>query len=534
MNIKMKRIVYLLIVLMVTLSFSNFKVVEAATVELNVPSSVTEGDTITASISGKAEQWNLTLKANGTTIASTNNLTNEGSEISISKSGTYKTTEAGNVTFTLTGDYSYTSNGEVVVVDVNTSRTVTVNKITPPPSEEPEEPDTPSEPETPTTPEEPTTPSEPEKPTTPEEPEKPSEPEKPVEEPNFTASNRVMYATGDINLRASWSTASEATRIEKDTELTVTATSTNTVNGYVWYRVSYNGQTKYVAAYLLTDVKPEEEEKKSDNAFLKSLTVEGQEILPTFDKEVTSYSVQVKNDVTELDIKAVAEDEKATVDVKGNKDLKEGENTLTVSVSAEDGTIKIYEIKVTRLKAEPLGLTSLKIKDTNIENKFKTDVYEYSIDIEDVSKLEIEAIANDEKATVEILGNEDLQDGENIITIIVSSEDGEEKVTYQIKANKEVKKVEPIVEDKKEPNNKIYFYIAIVAILVIALIIVVVYVIKNRNNESKYVFSGDYDDEPEDLQEDFPEELPERKESRKEKYFFDNDDDFRDRRGKHF
>ena len=291
MNIKMKRIVYLLIVLMVTLSFSNFKVVEAATVELNVPSSVTEGDTITASISGKAEQWNLTLKANGTTIASTNNLTNEGSEISISKSGTYKTTEAGNVTFTLTGDYSYTSNGEVVVVDVNTSRTVTVNKITPPPSEEPEEPDTPSEPETPTTPEEPTTPSEPEKPTTPEEPEKPSEPEKPaVVEPNFTASNRIMYATGDINLRASWSTSSEATRIEKDTELTVTATSTNTVNGYVWYRVSYNGQTKYVAAYLLTDVKPEEEEKKSDNAFLKSLTVEGQEILPTFDKEVTSYS----------------------------------------------------------------------------------------------------------------------------------------------------------------------------------------------------------------------------------------------------
>ena len=55
---------------------------------------------------------------------------------------------------------------------------------------------------------------------------------------------------------------------------------------------------------------------------------------------------------------------------------------------------------------------------------------------------EIEAIANDESATVEILGNEELKEGENIITIIVSANEGEEQVTYQIKANKVAKTME--------------------------------------------------------------------------------------------
>ena len=546
MRILKKGLIYVLVTVVLLGLSSNISYAAASTT-LQVGANqldIGESTTISVSISN-TESWNLSVSANGGNLSgTTSSIDAAGEEVSKNViSCQFTANVAGTYTISLLGNVA---GSDLQKQPVAKSITITVNEKTPPPSEggetpsEPEtpptqeEPSTPSEPETPPTQEEPNTPSEPDTPTTPSEPDTPSEPEKPAEEPNFTASNRLMYATGDINLRASWSTASEATRIEKDTELTVTATSTNTVNGYVWYRVSYNGQTKYVAAYLLTDVKPEEEEEKSNNAYLKSLTVEGQELLPTFDKEVSSYSVQVKNDVTEIKIKAVTEDEKATVDVKGNKDLKEGENTVTVSVSAEDGTIKIYEIKVTRLKAEPLGLSSLKIKDTNIENKFKTDIYEYSIDIEDVSKLEIEAIANDEKATVEILGNEDLQEGENIITIIVSSEDGEEKVTYQIKASKEVKKVEPIVEDKKEPNNKIYFYIAIVAILVIALIIVVVYVIKNRNNEPKYVFTGDYDDEPEDLQEDFPEELPERKETKKDNYFLDNDDDFRNRRGKHF
>lgn len=356
------------------------------------------------------------------------------------------------------------------------------------------------------------------------------EPEKP-QEPNFTNTNKTMYANGDINLRDSWTTSSNATRIEKGTEVTVTATSTNTVNGYVWYKVSYNGQTKYVAGYLLTDKKPEEE--KSDNANLKSLKVEGQELLPEFSSDVTSYSMNVKTDVEKLEVKAVAEDEKATVDIKGNKDLKLGDNVVTISVSAEDGTIKIYEIKVTRANEIPLGLKTLKIEGTDIHKTFKLDTFEYDIDIEeDLEKLEIEAIANDEKATVEILGNEELQEGENLITIIVKSEDGKETVTYQITVNKILKVEEkPVVDESNNSNNtQIYIYIGIIVVAGIALIALLVYFIKNRNTQKIYYAHSDYEDE-EDF-EGFPEELPEKK-------MFEDDNEEDDpnpfgRRGKHF
>jgi len=373
-----------------------------------------------------------------------------------------------------------------VVFDIN--GTANTAKVTVKAKEE--KPTTPTQPETPSTPQTPTTPQQPEKPVTPT-----------VIEPNFTSADKIMYATGDINLRASWSTSSAATQIEKGTELKVIATSTNKVNDYVWYKVNYNGATKYVASSLLTSTKLEE---KSSNAYLKSLTIEGEELLPTFNKETTSYTMQVESDVTELNIKAEAEHEKATVEIQGNKDLKDGENTVTISVNAEDNTIKIYEITVTKSEKIALGLKSLDIKDKDIKNEFKTDVYSYEIDVEDVTKLDIEAIANDEKATVEILGNEDLQDGENTITIIVSSEDGKEKVTYQIKVNKGIVGND-ITTDKEPPkqqiDTKIYLYIGLGAVLLIALIIVIVYVIEHRNQEEdEFEYSDNI--------EDFPGELP--------------------------
>lgn len=339
-------------------------------------------------------------------------------------------------------------------------------------------------------------------PTTPDTPQTPTTPT--ITEPKFTNADKTMYATKDCNLRASWSTSSASTSIKKGTELKVTGTSTDKVNDYVWYRVSYNGATKYIASYLLTNTKPEEE-KKSDNAYLKTLTIEGQELIPAFNKETTSYTMQVTSDITELNINAEAEDEKASVSIQGNKDLKDGENKLTISVSAEDGTTKIYEITITKSEKVALGLKSLKIKDTDIASTFKTDVYKYEINVKDVTKLDIEATPSDETATIEIVGNEDLQEGENIITIIVSSKDGKEKVTYQIKANKIIAKVD--TTKKQEIDPKIYLYVGIGVILLIALIIVIVYTIKHRNQE-EFEYSDNF--------EGFPEELPERQE--KEKY----------------
>ena len=514
---KVKYIISLVIIITIILLASK---VYAASANLSVSaSSVTVGDTITITISGNAASWNLELS--GATTGNMADVTSTGENENITMGTyTYKTTQEGDVTFKLKGvvsDSDYTKKN----IDVTKTITVKAKQTTPDPTPTPEPEPTPT-----------------------------PEPEKPTE-PTFTDTNKTMYSTGNINLRASWSTSSSATSIEKGTELNVTGTSTEKINGYVWYRVSYNGQTKYVASSLLTSTKPEEE-KKSDNANLKSLVVENYDIIPNFSSDVTEYTLDVTSEVTELSIKAEPEDSKATVTIKGEKELKDGENTIIISIDAEDGTTKLYEIKVTKKEGTTFGLTSLKIKDAKIE--FKPDVYNYSINVKsDVDILEIQAVASEEDAIVEITGNEELKEGENIITIIVSSKDGKKKATYQIKATKEA------VEEEKTPrnvqsNSKIYIYAGIGAVALIALIIVIVYTVKHRNEDDSEKFEGFPDELPEkdDNQEiDDTEkvknvDLEEKKNNKEEReeidrknYFLDtqSEDDYekpRKRRGKHF
>ena len=514
---KVKYIISLVIIITIILLASK---VYAASANLSVSaSSVTVGDTITITISGNAASWNLELS--GATTGNMADVTSTGENENITMGTyTYKTTQEGDVTFKLKGvvsDSDYTKKN----IDVTKTITVKAKQTTPDPTPTPEPEPTPT-----------------------------PEPEKPTE-PTFTDTNKTMYSTGNINLRASWSTSSSATSIEKGTELNVTGTSTEKINGYVWYRVSYNGQTKYVASSLLTSTKPEEE-KKSDNANLKSLVVENYDIIPNFSSDVTEYTLDVTSEVTELSIKAEPEDSKATVTIKGEKELKDGENTIIISIDAEDGTTKLYEIKVTKKEGTTFGLTSLKIKDAKIE--FKPDVYNYSINVKsDVDILEIQAVASEEDAIVEITGNEELKEGENIITIIVSSKDGEKKATYQIKATKEAVKEEKTPRNVQS-NSKIYIYAGIGAVALIALIIVIVYTVKHRNEDDSEKFEGFPDELPEkdDNQEiDDTEkvknvDLEEKKNNKEEKeeidrknYFLDtqSEDDYekpRKRRGKHF
>ena len=479
---KIKKLIALLLITIFIIIFTNYTSVNAASVTLDVPTNITVGETINAKINGKAEQWDLTLKANGANIASSNNLTNEGAEISITASGTYIAKEAGNVTFTLTGDYSYTENGAVKTQEVNITKTVIVNEKK---EEEPKQ-ETPSQPTTPT---------------------------ETKKEIDFTVASGTIYTTVDsLNFRS----ISDGSVIGSITTKGTALERTGIASGKV--RVKYNGKEGYVSADYVTTTKPEvkkEEEKKeeeekqeekSSNANLKSLSIEGQKLTPDFSKDVTSYTLNVDKDIEKLEINAEAEDTKASVQIAGNESLKQGENIVTVSVSAEDGTVKIYEIKVEKGKEnKTLGLSTLKIENTNIEQNFKTDLYNYEIDIkEDISKLEIEAIANDENATVEILGNEGLQEGENIITIIVSSKDGLEKVTYQIKVNKIIAPIQTVTAYNFDKNIVIYGIIA--AIVLVALFIVVWYVIKHRKQENDE-FEDYYDDEDFENNEEIDEEM---------------------------
>lgn len=202
------------------------------------------------------------------------------------------------------------------------------------------------------------------------------------------------------------------------------------------------------------------EEKKSTDSTLSSLSIAEGAITPEFNKDVKEYAITVPNEVTKLNITATPTDSKATVSVTEYEELKEGENIITISVTAEDGTTKTdYVIKATRQRKE-LALEKLIIKYTNqngelvevpLTPEFISNIYEYSIETLEywVKNLDIEALANIEGATIEISGADSLKEGENVITITVKNkitmepqEEGaepteqEETKTYTIKFNK--------------------------------------------------------------------------------------------------
>lgn len=196
------------------------------------------------------------------------------------------------------------------------------------------------------------------------------------------------------------------------------------------------------------------ETPKSSDSTLKSLSVIEGAISPEFNKDVREYTLTVPNEIGGANVTAVPTDSKATVSITGNVGLKEGENTVTIIVVAEDGSSSKYLIRVTRARAE-LSLQSLVVKYKNQEGKlvevllnpaFNFQTYEYTLeDLEYwVEKLEIDTIANIEGATINIQGADSLVQGENIVTITVKvpmqvaegEEPQEEVKTYTIKFNK--------------------------------------------------------------------------------------------------
>ena len=455
------KIILSLLLIFIIVLLTNTVQAASASISSGGASSVTVevGKSVTITLNINAASWNVNVDGGGLTTSNTTTFvgySDDASNTAFSKTITYNTAKEGTYKITLSGDV--TDENKTTADSAKGTVTVTVKaKETTPPSSGGSTGGSTGGGTT-------TTPT----------------------APKFTDVSKTVYATGDINLRSSWSTSSAATIVPKGTELRLTGTSTEKVNGYVWYRVTYNGQIKYVAKDLVTETKPEE---KSNNANLKTLAIEGVELTPAFSSEVTEYSIKLENfEATDINIIAEPEDEKSVVKVVGNTNLVVGENIITVTVTAEDGTTKIYTITAVKEETTAFGLSSLTIKNVELKD-FRTEKYDYKVSFEGLDKLEIEAIATEEGATIEILGNENLVEGENLITIIVTSADGTKSATYQIKATKLVVAAQ---EETKEINIKAVLISTLIALIVVVIIIILI--TKYVKNNSVPVVDYEYHD----------------------------------------
>ena len=242
-------------------------------------------------------------------------------------------------------------------------------------------------------------------------------------------------------------------------------------------------------------------EKESSNANLSNLGIRPNDF-SGFTPGTTTYNVTVPEDVESVEVYATAQDSNATISGTGNKTLEYGENALNVVVTAEDGTTKTYTINVTREGEEVTeettevvnGLSSITIGDLELSPSFKTDVYEYTVKyIGEDTSLDIQAVATDPSYTVEIVGNEELKEGENTITILVTDSEGNNVATYQLTVDKSLVDEEALAREeaeRKQQEQRRMFMIAGGIIAVILIIVIIIVIKRRRNRAYAEEFSG--------------------------------------------
>lgn len=89
-----------------------------------------------------------------------------------------------------------------------------------------------------------------------------------------------------------------------------------------------------------------EDDGRSADCDLASLQVSPGTLTPAFSSDRTTYSLQVDEDVTSVVVSASAADGNATTSVSGANSIQKGKNTVRVTVTAENGAVKVYTINV--------------------------------------------------------------------------------------------------------------------------------------------------------------------------------------------
>ena len=91
---------------------------------------------------------------------------------------------------------------------------------------------------------------------------------------------------------------------------------------------------------------------KSANANLKELKAEGYTLSPAFSADVTQYYVWLPYEAKSVTLSGTTEDAKASLQVAEGKELEPGKATaVAVTVTAEDGTQKVYTVSAFRAPA---------------------------------------------------------------------------------------------------------------------------------------------------------------------------------------
>ncbi len=211
-------------------------------------------------------------------------------------------------------------------------------------------------------------------------------------------------------------------------------------------------------------LKPTNSKVLDSNSLLSNIIISNGNL--NFNSNITTYIVNLSNEITYITLTAYKESEKSTLTYildgkiysdSNNLPIKVGENILTIIVVAEDGTTTNYKIVINKL--EETGATPepvIKDNDSSLSDiitssgnlKFDKNKTNYTIAVDnEIEKITVTAKKSSEKSTLFYVYNKEiyeeikdipLQEGENIITIVVTAEDGT-TTNYVVTINRRLK-----------------------------------------------------------------------------------------------
>ena len=269
------------------------------------------------------------------------------------------------------------------------------------------------------------------------------------------------------------------------------------------------------------EVKQEENSSNNtdpNNSNLDVLRLNEVGISPDFDKNIKEYYFIADESISNLEVTALPENPNATVNITGNTNLKNGLNKIKIEVVSENKKNKSeYIINVTKtddIEDANANLENLAIEGGTLSPEFDNNITKYNTEVEDkMEKLNILAIAEDERAKVEIVGGEKLEYGNNTMNIKVTAVNGITTKNYVVNVYRRTKEeeqqaekeqeesqeqAENIIENmEKQPEQNVQEnieqdqdqknnYLWIIALVVIAIIIILIVVYIKKKSEKTY------------------------------------------------
>ncbi|TDH21339.1 cadherin-like beta sandwich domain-containing protein, partial [Segetibacter sp. 3557_3] len=196
------------------------------------------------------------------------------------------------------------------------------------------------------------------------------------------------------------------------------------------------------------------------NANLSNLITSAGALNPVFAATTLDYTVSVANNVTSVTVTPTLADANATVTVRGNAvtsgsasapiTLVVGSNVIPVVVTAQDGsTVKNYSITVMKAAAPGTNanLSNLITSAGALNPTFTANTLAYTVGvINSVNSITITPTLADANATVKVKGINvasgsasapiNLVEGDNVIPVAVTAQDGSTVKNYSITINR--------------------------------------------------------------------------------------------------